>query len=148
MNSRFSFSETSCLIKVKGVLILTHNWKENYWSHTFLKGISAMLKADSLGQDMNWDCLVHHTGYQVQGSQYREFGWYLSAAICFMIAWTNIYIISCRDRQHGYPRPSLATSPYRSLHGRFRACIPYPHKLLYVCSSRSSCFCSAICGGP
>ena len=26
--------------------------------------------------------------------------------------------------------------------------IPYLQKLLYVCSSWSFCFCSAICGGP
>ena len=38
LNSEFSFSETSCLIKVKEHNLsycLTHSWRENSWIHSF-----------------------------------------------------------------------------------------------------------------
>ena len=56
-----------------------------------------------------------------------------------------IIIMSCR--KHGYPWPSLATSPDRSspLVG-LQGYISYPH-ISAVCSSWSSCFCPAICSG-
>ena len=51
LNSEFSFSETSCLTKAVEPSLsyyFTHSWRENYWIHTFPKGISAMLNAISL----------------------------------------------------------------------------------------------------
>ena len=55
-----------------------------------------------------------------------------------------IIIMSCR--QHGYPRPSLATPPYgSSLLAGPQGYIPYPHRAaVHTGSSWSSCFCSAI----
>ena len=84
------------------------------------------------------------------------------------ILWVNIYIyiyiyihthkhthisssssmISCH--RHGYPWPSLATSPYCSspLAG-LQGYIPYPHIAdVYMFKLWSSFFCSAICRGP
>ena len=58
-----------------------------------------------------------------------------------------IYIMSCR--QHRYPWPSRAASPYRSsLLSGHQGYIPIAKEMLYVCSSWPSCFYSAICGGP
>ena len=54
--------------------------------------------------------------------------------------------MSCH--QHGYPRPSLATSPNpSSLLVGLQGYILYSH-IAAVCSSWSSCFCLAICGCP
>ena len=71
---------------------------------------------------------------------------YLSYCLLGLLLVTLNHIMSC-----GYPWPSLATSPYRSsLLAGPQGYIPYPHRALcmYVCSSWSSCFCSAICWGP
>ena len=69
----------------------------------------------------------------------------MCVCVCMLIFIIIIIIItSCR--QHGYPWPSLATPPYRSspLAG-LQDYIPYPH-IAAVCSSWSSCFCSALSG--
>ena len=37
----------------QSLLLFTHSWRDNYWIHTFPKGISAMWNAISLVQDLN-----------------------------------------------------------------------------------------------
>ena len=58
-----------------------------------------------------------------------------------------IIILLCH--QLWYLWPSLATSPYHSsLLAGPQGCIPILTELLYVGSSWSPCFSSAMCGGP
>ena len=58
-----------------------------------------------------------------------------------------IIIMSCL--RHGYPWPSLATSPYRSspLEG-LQGLHPISSHSCWICLIWSSCFCPAICGSP
>ena len=68
---------------------------------------------------------------------------------CYLDVRTLSFIIIMSCRQHGNSWSSLATFPCRSspLAG-LQGYITYPHIAAVCCSSWSSCFCSAICGGP
>ena len=56
-----------------------------------------------------------------------------------IIAFIIIIIIIMSCRQHGYPWPSLATSPYRSSHlAGLQGYIPYPH-IAAVCMYVRAC---------
>ena len=64
-----------------------------------------------------------------------------------MVLSFTIIIMSCR--QHGYPRSLSPLLPIvHRLWPIFRATSRILTQLLNVCSSWSSCFCPAICGGP
>ena len=59
---------------------------------------------------------------------YRKLGWYHENIYIYIYIYIYIIVIIMSRRWHGYPWPSLATSPYRSsplvgLQGH----IPYPH---------------------
>ena len=51
--------------RTQSVLLITHNWRENNWIHTFPKGISAIWNAISLVEDLNSCRRVHflHHGH-------------------------------------------------------------------------------------
>ena len=60
-----------------------------------------------------------------------------------------IYISSCRATRTDIPDPFSPLLPIiHRLWQVFRATSRILTSLLYVCSSWSSCFCLAICGGP
>ena len=47
LNSKFSFSSTSSLVKAEEPslpLLFTHSWREDNWIHIFPKGISASME--------------------------------------------------------------------------------------------------------
>ena len=63
----------------QSALLFIHCWREDYWIHTFPKGISTMWNANSLVQDLNSGCHI----YFLRQEQFNP----CTSMICVVLPW-------------------------------------------------------------
>ena len=92
LNSDYSFLETGWLTQAKGPNLpyyLIHNWRKNYWIHTFPQCISVIRNPISLPRDLNSCRRVH---FLWRSLLYRG---HLQVYVCtseYEQVWTQIYV--------------------------------------------------------